>query len=121
MAATLFEAVPEPRLPRELLGLGTAILNEFALEVEGELVSALRAIVERASFRHMVTPGGFRMSVAMTNCGALGWVIDRTGYRYDEIDPETGFQWPAMPLYFFDSQQTPHKRQPFHCFHLTPA
>ena len=100
MAATLFEAVPEPRLPRELLGPGTAILNGFALEVEGELVSALRAIVERAPFRHMVTPGGFRMSVAMTNCGALGWVTDRTGYRYDEIDPETGFQRPAMPPVF---------------------
>jgi alkylated DNA repair protein (DNA oxidative demethylase) len=100
MAATLFETVPEPRLSQEVLGPGTAILNGFALEVEVELVSALKAIVERAPFRHMVTPGGFRMSVAMTNCGALGWVTDRTGYRYDEIDPETGFQWPAMPPEF---------------------
>jgi alkylated DNA repair protein (DNA oxidative demethylase) len=100
MAATLFEAVPGPRLSREVLGPGTAILNGFALEVEAELVSALNAIVESAPFRHMVTPGGFRMSVAMTNCGALGWVTARTGYRYDEIDPETGLQWPAMPPVF---------------------
>ena len=100
MAATLFEELPEPLLPRETLGPGTAILSGFALGVEAELISALSAIVERAPLRHMVTPSGFRMSVAMTNCGRLGWVTDRTGYRYDEIDPETGLQWPAMPALF---------------------
>ena len=100
MAARLFEDLPEPRLLREALGPGTAILNGFASGTEAELVSALRAVVERAPFRHMVTPGGFRMSVAMTNCGRLGWVTDRTGYRYDEIDSETGLQWPAMPPVF---------------------
>jgi DNA oxidative demethylase len=100
MAATLFEADPEPGLPQGALGPGTAILNGFALEVESELVSAIEAINERAHFRHMITPGGFHMSVAMTNCGTLGWVTDRTGYRYDEIDPETGLQWPAMPSAF---------------------
>ena len=100
MAATLFEDLPEPRVLREVLGPGTAILNGFALGEEAELVSALKTVVERAPLRHMVTPGGFRMSVAMTNCGALGWVTDRRGYRYDEIDPETGLQWPAMPPVF---------------------
>lgn len=100
MATTLFETVPEPRLPQGLLGPGTAILNGFALEVEVELVSALKAIVERAPLRHMVTPGGFPMSVAMTNCGRFGWVTDRTGYRYNEIDPETGISWPSMPSVF---------------------
>jgi alkylated DNA repair protein (DNA oxidative demethylase) len=48
----------------------------------------------------MVTPGGFVMSVAMTNCGAAGWVTDRTGYRYDSIDPESGLRWPALPESF---------------------
>ncbi|MGA9673485.1 MAG: DNA oxidative demethylase AlkB [Terracidiphilus sp.] len=100
MSATLFGSDPEPILSQDLLGPGTAILNGFALEVEADLVSALKAVVERAPFRHMVTPGGFRMSVAMTNCGKVGWVTDRTGYRYDEVDPETGFQWPAMPSVF---------------------
>ena len=100
MAARLFEDLPEPRLLREALGPGTAILNGFAHGVEAELVSALKAVVERAPLRHMVTPGGFRMSVAMTNCGRLGWVADRTGYRYGEIDPQTGLQWPAMPPVF---------------------
>jgi DNA oxidative demethylase len=98
--ATLFDAVPEPRLPENVLGPGTAILNGFALEAEAELISVLKAVVEHAPFRHMVTPGGFRMSVAMTNCGRLGWVTDRTGYRYDQIDPETGRRWPAMPPVF---------------------
>lgn len=100
MAAMLFDALPESRPPQGLLGPGTAILNGFALEVETEVVSAIKAVAERAPFRHMITPGGFRMSVAMTNCGALGWVTDRTGYRYDEIDPETGLRWPAMPQVF---------------------
>jgi alkylated DNA repair protein (DNA oxidative demethylase) len=96
MAATLFDNLPEPSLPQRILGPGTAILNGFAVDVETELVSDLKAIIERAPLRHMVTPGGFRMSVAMTNCGRLGWVTDRTGYRYDEIDPATGLEWPAM-------------------------
>jgi alkylated DNA repair protein (DNA oxidative demethylase) len=100
MGARLFEDLPEPRLVREALGSGTAILNGFAHGVEAELVSALKAVVGHAPLRRMVTPGGFRMSVAMTNCGKLGWVTDRTGYRYDEIDPETGLQWPAMPPVF---------------------
>src|SRR6202022_839523 len=79
---------------------GTAVLAGFALDAEEKLLSSLKDVIERSPFRNMVTPGGFRMSVAMTNCGALGWVTDRTGYRYDEIDPETGLQWPAMPPVF---------------------
>jgi DNA oxidative demethylase len=100
MTATLFATLPEPKLPHDVLGSGTSLLNGFALAVEGELVSSLQAVVERAPFRHMVTPSGFRMSVAMSNCGSLGWVTDRTGYRYDGIDPETGISWPAMPPVF---------------------
>jgi DNA oxidative demethylase len=61
------------------------------------LIAALRDIVAAAPFRHMETPGGHRMSVAMTNCGSAGWVTDRTGYRYSATDPESGKPWPAMP------------------------
>ena len=50
----------------------------------------------------MVVPGGWKMSVALTNCGQVGWVTDRTGYRYDAIDPQTGHPWPAMPQAFAD-------------------
>ena len=67
---------------------------------EADLIAALRNIVAAAPFRHMVTPGGHQMSVAMTNCGDLGWVTDRNGYRYDANDPQTGKPWPAMPLLF---------------------
>ena len=48
----------------------------------------------------MQTPGGHQMSVAMTNCGGFGWVTDRSGYRYDAVDPESGKPWPAMPPIF---------------------
>jgi alkylated DNA repair protein (DNA oxidative demethylase) len=66
------------------------------------LIADLDAIIAQAPFRHMVTPGGHRMSVAMTNCGDAGWVTDHSGYRYDGIDPESGKSWPTMPSSFRD-------------------
>ena len=78
------------------------ILRGFALRYEAALVAALEDIVAAAPFRHMVTPGGQRMSVAMTNCGDAGWVTDRRGYRYDPIDPASGRPWPAMPAVFHE-------------------
>lgn len=63
-------------------------------------MDALTEVTTAAPFRHMLTPGGFRMSVAMTNCGRRGWVSDRSGYRYDPIDPDSGRRWPAMPAAF---------------------
>jgi DNA oxidative demethylase len=79
------------------LAPGAMVLRGFAQPFGERLVVALGRVVERAPFRHMVTPGGHRMSVAMTNCGAAGWVTDRAGYRYDHRDPESGRRWPAMP------------------------
>src|SRR3984885_14423952 len=85
-----------------VLGAGALLLAGFALPDEAALLTALDEVVAVAPFRHLVTPGGFRMSVAMTNCGEAGWVSDRTGYRYDAIDPDTGRRWPAMPPVFAD-------------------
>ena len=82
------------------LGDGAVLLGGFAADVAKELVAALRKIEAKAPFRRMVTPGGFTMSVAMTNCGKAGWITDRTGYRYDTKDPESGKAWPAMPELF---------------------
>jgi DNA oxidative demethylase len=82
---------------REELAEGAALLRGFALAGEAELLRDLSAVTSAAGFRHMVTPGGYRMSVAMTNCGRLGWVSDRSGYRYAPLDPLTGLPWPAMP------------------------
>ena len=76
------------------------MLRGFALADEAALLAAVQDVVAKAPLRHMVTPGGFRMSVAMTNCGTYGWVTDRTGYRYDRVDPASGVNWPAMPEAF---------------------
>lgn len=77
--------------------LGLTYLPGFALPLEGELLAGVNDVATTAPFRHMLTPGGQRMSVAMTNCGEVGWVTDRKGYRYDRIDPETGRPWPPLP------------------------
>lgn len=81
---------------------GAVLLRGVALAFEKDLLAALNEIITRSPFRRMVTPGGYTMSVAMTNCGAAGWVTDRTGYRYDCIDPETGNPWSPMPNCFLD-------------------
>jgi alkylated DNA repair protein (DNA oxidative demethylase) len=102
----LFDDITEPGLSKESLGAGAAILHGFALAHEAALLEALNGVVEKSPFRHMVTPGGYRMSVAMTNCGALGWLTDRTGYRYDAIDPEMQRHWPQMPEPFLELATT---------------
>ena len=76
------------------------LLRGFARSIESELIADLHAIAAQAPFRHMVTPGGHAMSVAMTNCGTAGWVTDRSGYRYDANDPEAEKPWQAMPPSF---------------------
>jgi len=89
-----------PKLTHERLGPGAVLLRGFALANEQALLADLAAVVTAARFRHMITPGGFRMSVAMTNCGALGWVSDSSGYRYAAQDPESGRAWPTLPKAF---------------------
>jgi alkylated DNA repair protein (DNA oxidative demethylase) len=96
MIADLFD------MPREVLAEGAVLLRGFALDRAADLARAVAQVAGAAPFRHMVTPGGFSMSVAMTNCGQVGWVTDRTGYRYDPHDPESGEHWPAMPDVFAD-------------------
>lgn len=96
MASDLFE-VASPGLA---LAPGALLLRGFALAEAGNLLTDVAEVAARAPFRHLITPGGFRMSVAMTNCGAVGWVSDRSGYRYDRVDPDTGRSWPPMPASF---------------------
>ena len=97
MTMSPFEGPFNVELSEDPLGPGATILRNFAVTEETEIMSGFKDVVSRAPLRHMITPGGFRMSVAMTNCGALGWVTDRTGYRYDPMDPASGLQWPPMP------------------------
>lgn len=82
---------------REPLAPGAVVLRGFAIAEESALLAALQEVIARAPLRRMVTPGGFQMSVAMTNCGQTGWVSDRSGYRYAATDPATGRRWPEMP------------------------
>ncbi len=100
MTASLFDEVPPMPGRREELCEGAVILRGYALADEALILAAVRDIAANAPFRHLITPGGFRMSVAMTNCGTLGWVSDRSGYRYDAIDPDSGRPWPPMPGVF---------------------
>ncbi len=85
---------------REPLGAEAALLRGFALPFADRLLAGVAAVVAVAPFRNLVTPGGHTMSVAMTNCGELGWTSDRHGYRYSEVDPGSGAPWPAMPAAF---------------------
>src|ERR1700728_886154 len=97
----LFDAPPSDTRS-ESLAQGAWLLHGFAHDAARALLAAVDSIEAAAPFRHLVTPGGFRMSVAMTNCGRLGWVSDRRGYRYDACDPLTGHPWPPMPAAFLD-------------------
>jgi DNA oxidative demethylase len=92
------EASAEPR--QETLGPGAMVLRAFATDRAGALLAALAEVVQQSPFRFMSTPGGYRMSVAMTNCGAVGWVTDPSGYRYDALDPLNAACWPQMPPVF---------------------
>ncbi|MDC2862657.1 MULTISPECIES: DNA oxidative demethylase AlkB [unclassified Delftia] len=84
----------------EPIGPRSVVLRGHALPHAAPLLAAVDGVMAQAPLRHLVTPGGFTMSVAMTNCGALGWTSDRRGYRYSAIDPVSGQLWPAMPAVF---------------------
>jgi DNA oxidative demethylase len=98
-------AIADDTLCRQSLGPGAVVLRGFATPREHALLAGIDQVIARAPLRHMVTPGGQRMSVAMTNCGALGWVTDRSGYRYDALDPESSARWPPMPAAFLQLAQ----------------
>ncbi|NML44643.1 DNA oxidative demethylase AlkB [Ramlibacter sp. G-1-2-2] len=84
----------------EMIGAQACVLRGFALDHVDAVLAALDGILQAAPFRHLVTPGGFTMQVALTNCGSLGWTSDRRGYRYTAQDPQSGQPWPAMPHAF---------------------
>jgi len=91
---------------RETPAFAPVLLRGFALSSGDLILAELQRIIAAAPLRRMVTPGGFPMSVAMTNCGTVGWVTDRSGYRYDAIDPASGKRWPPMPSIFLELAMT---------------
>lgn len=98
--AELFDSIDDPQPQRQTLCEGAVLLRGFAPAHEREILDALDGVIRAAPWRHMLTPGGLRMSVAMSNCGQLGWISDRCGYRYSANDPQSGQSWPAMPRAF---------------------
>ena len=90
----------EPEQAVERLSEAAVVLRRFSRDIAAGLIAEVDGVTAVAPFRNMVTPGGFRMSVGMTNCGRAGWVTDRKGYRYEQTDPLTGAPWPAMPQSF---------------------
>lgn len=102
MTLSLFDASTDTRRGEDLvaeepLAPGAVVLRGLARASAASLLSAIEGIVARSPFRHMTTPGGLRMSAAMTSVGAHGWVSDARGYRYAAADPEHGLPWPPMP------------------------
>lgn len=102
LTKNLFEEEPLPYVAPQVMAPGAVLLRGFAIGVDQALLDAVAQVTACAPWRHLVTPGGYTMSVAMSNCGALGWVSDRTGYRYTRTDPLSGQPWPPMPDCFVD-------------------
>ncbi|MGH8492768.1 MAG: DNA oxidative demethylase AlkB [Moraxellaceae bacterium] len=102
----------------ENLGPGAMLLRSFATAESEALLAAVAAITAQAPFRHLITPGGHIMSVAMSNCGELGWVSDAQGYRYSRHDPDSGQRWPAMPDIFLELARRAAHTAGY--FHFTP-
>ncbi len=100
MTLDLFASLSPESPSTEPLCEGAVVLRGFARSRDAIILEALTAVTERAPFRQMITPGGFRMSVAMTNCGDYGWVSNSEGYRYDAVDPDSAKRWPVMPEVF---------------------
>jgi alkylated DNA repair protein (DNA oxidative demethylase) len=96
----LFGSMALPLPARETLAPDAVLLRGFADPDAQRLAGSLHAVVAQAPWRHMQTPGGLRMSAAMTNCGTAGWVSDRRGYRYSTTDPLSDRSWPTMPEAF---------------------
>jgi alkylated DNA repair protein (DNA oxidative demethylase) len=96
-AGDLFAQEPPQPASVEQFGPGSWLLRSFAIDFMADLLSALESVLSQAPFRQMMTPGGFTMSAALSSCGDVGWVTDRSGYRYSAIDPRSGQPWPSIP------------------------
>lgn len=113
----LFDDLPLGDRHDTRLAPGAMLLGGFAQRQDIPLIEAVNSVIGRAPFRHLMTPGGHTMSVAMTNCGRVGWVSDRSGYRYDANDPDSGQSWPSMPDIFLQIAEQAAAKADFTDFH----
>ncbi len=105
MTADLFDDLPPVPMARPdvvTVAAGVFLLRGFARDLDVALLQAVEEVTAISPLRHSLTPGGQAMSLAMSNCGPLGWVSSRSGYRYEARDPMTGQPWPAMPASLSD-------------------
>lgn len=107
---------PVQQARAEQIGEQSWVLRGFALPRVDQLLAELEAILVAAPLRHMITPGGFSMSVGTSSCGNLGWITDRSGYRYSSVDPLSGLPWPTMPTVFADLAHEAAERAGFNAF-----
>ncbi|HEY4714567.1 MAG TPA: DNA oxidative demethylase AlkB [Aquirhabdus sp.] len=92
------------------------ILRSYATDIAADLIKSLDAIITQAPLRQMKTPNGYTMSVQTTSCGALGWISDARGYRYEQTDPDSGQHWPPMPQSFLKLANNAAKEAGFNDF-----
>jgi alkylated DNA repair protein (DNA oxidative demethylase) len=100
----LFDDLP-PEAALTQMAPGAVLLHGFARNGAADLLQAIESVLHQAPLRHWQTPGGYTMSVAMSNCGPLGWVSGASGYHYDARDPQTNQPWPALPACLLDLAQ----------------
>lgn len=105
MSTDLFSIADNGETWAEALCPGAVVLRQYAAAQAASLWEAVQQVTRQSPFRRMQTPGGHTMSVALSNCGAVGWVSDRNGYRYSPVDPQTGQPWPPMPECFRELAQ----------------
>jgi alkylated DNA repair protein (DNA oxidative demethylase) len=107
---------PEQHARAERIGEQSWLLRGFALPIVDQILPALDAVLAAAPLRHMMTPGGFSMSVGTSSCGEWGWITDRSGYRYSSVDPLSGLPWPQMPRSFTELAHSAAERAGFSDF-----
>ncbi len=79
----------------------------FDRSAQTVLRDTIRKIVDAAPlFQPTMPKTGKPLSVKMSNCGSLGWVADKAGYRYQDVHPVTGEPWPQMPSQLLDLWST---------------
>lgn len=117
VSASLFDDCDTGPPRDEELQSGVVLLHGFALREASTILQAVETAAAAAPFRQMLTPNGFQMSVAMTSCGAVGWISDRSGYRYDALDPQSGRPWPSLPLSLSQLATSAASRAGFNDFH----
>jgi len=107
MNQDLFDITDTQDAWQEPIGAGAAHLHGFAIDQAQTILQAVAAVQAQSPYRHLVTPGGHQMSVAMTNCGNLGWHSSpATGYQYTQQDPLNQQPWPQLPAPLLTLAQT---------------